>query len=201
MSGLTKTERTKALIIEKSAEIFNKKGFAGTSLTDLIEATGLSKGSIYGNFENKEAVALAVFDYNYERLKKATNLETAKAITFHDKVMVYAKVYRKITKGGFTSGGCPILNTAIEADDTNILLKSKAAAALKYWCTGISSLIEKGKDAGEFKVNTDARKTAVSIVALIEGGVMMAKVTDNLYPIDLILETVEELVTRIIVQK
>jgi hypothetical protein len=61
---MSKAEKTRAFIIEKAAPIFNMKGFAGTSMADLTEATGLTKGAIYGNFENKDEVALAVYDYN-----------------------------------------------------------------------------------------------------------------------------------------
>ncbi|MCP2807331.1 TetR family transcriptional regulator, partial [Salmonella enterica subsp. enterica serovar Typhimurium] len=60
----SKAERTRQYIIDKAAPIFNKKGYAGTSLNDLIEATGLTKGAIYGNFENKDEIALEAFDYN-----------------------------------------------------------------------------------------------------------------------------------------
>ncbi len=59
---LTKAERTRQYIIASTAEIFNKKGYEGTSLTDLTSATKLTKGSIYGNFRNKEEVAAAAFD-------------------------------------------------------------------------------------------------------------------------------------------
>ena len=65
---MSKAERTRQFIIEKTAPIFNEKGYAGTSINDLTEATGLTKGSIYGNFENKDEVALAAFDYNFERV-------------------------------------------------------------------------------------------------------------------------------------
>ncbi len=53
---LSKSEKTKAFIIEKAAPVFNTKGYAGTSLSDLTAATGLTKGAIYGHFENKDAV-------------------------------------------------------------------------------------------------------------------------------------------------
>jgi TetR/AcrR family transcriptional repressor of nem operon len=65
---VSKADRTRQFIIETTANIFNKKGYAGTSLSDLTLATGLTKGSIYGNFENKEDVALAVFDYNHSKI-------------------------------------------------------------------------------------------------------------------------------------
>ena len=48
---MTKAEKTKQYIIEKTAPVFNRKGFAGTSMNDIVEVTGLTKGSIYGNFE------------------------------------------------------------------------------------------------------------------------------------------------------
>jgi len=53
----TKAERTSAFIIERVAPVFNKHGYIGTSMSDLTEATGLTKGALYGNFENKEALA------------------------------------------------------------------------------------------------------------------------------------------------
>ena len=56
---MKKSEQTKAYIIEKAAPIFNKKGYAGTSLRDMTGATRLTKGSIYGNFANKDEAALA----------------------------------------------------------------------------------------------------------------------------------------------
>ena len=59
---MSKAEKTRQFIIEKTAPIFNKKGFAGTSLSDMTEATGLTKGSIYGNFADKDEVAMAAFD-------------------------------------------------------------------------------------------------------------------------------------------
>ena len=66
--SVTKADKTRQFIIEKAASIFNEKGYAGTSLNDLMKATGLTKGSIYGNFENKDEVAVAVFDYNISRV-------------------------------------------------------------------------------------------------------------------------------------
>ena len=94
----SKAERTRSFIIESTAEIFNKKGYAGTSLSDLTEATGLTKGSIYGNFENKEDVALAVFDYNHSRILHRTRSLVEEAKTFHDKLMVYATVYKRLIR-------------------------------------------------------------------------------------------------------
>src|SRR6185436_17212542 len=69
-TNMSKAENAKAYIVEKTAAIFNKKGYAGTSLADLTEATGLTKGALYGNFKNKDEIALAVFDHNVEIVKE-----------------------------------------------------------------------------------------------------------------------------------
>jgi TetR/AcrR family transcriptional repressor of nem operon len=195
---LSKAERTRQFIIETTAPIFNTKGYEGTSMSDLTEATGLTKGSIYGNFENKEEVALAVFDYNHSIMRKVIADKTAQAKTYHDKLLVYATVYHSFTrKDGFIKGGCPILNTAIEADDTNPQLRDKASTALINWKNRVVALIEAGVEAGEFKAGIDYTQTALSIIALIEGGVMMAKVTGKPDYLDSILKTVANLIDHL----
>lgn len=196
-NGLSKSERTRQFIIESTAEIFNKKGFAGTSLSDLTTATRLTKGSIYGNFENKEEVALCAFDYNLSKINFAVQKRMQRATTYHDQLMVYAQVYHSFRGEAFPAGGCPILNTAIDADDTHPLLKDKAANAVLAWKKNITGLIEGGIANGEFKAGTDPVQMALSIIALIEGGIMIAKVTSSPASLDKILKTVELLVTQI----
>lgn len=194
---LSKAERTRQFIIASTAGIFNTKGYVGTSMADLTDATKLTKGSIYGNFENKEEVALSAFDYNLSKIRLAIVNRIEKAKNYHDKLMVYAQVYHSYLGEPFPYGGCPILNTAIEADDTHAVLKAKAANAISEWKKNIVKLIEAGAVAGEFKADIDASQLALSIIALIEGGIMIAKVTDNQTNLNRILKTVELLITQL----
>src|SRR3982750_3236492 len=113
--SLSKSERTRQFIIEKIAPIFNAKGFTGTSLSDLTEATGLTKGSIYGNFANKDEVALAVFEYNLSLLNNGIKAITAGSTNAIEKLIKMANFYRSEFKNTTIRGGCPILNTAVEA--------------------------------------------------------------------------------------
>ncbi len=64
-----KAERTRQLIIEKTAPLFNKKGFDGTTLSDMEKATGLTKGSLYGNFRDKDEIASEAFQYSMRKVK------------------------------------------------------------------------------------------------------------------------------------
>jgi len=193
---LSKADRTRQFIIETTAAIFNTKGYAGTSMSDITEATGLTKGAVYGNFGNKEDVALAVFDYNHGKVSGLIQQRIQSAKTYHDKLMVYAQVYDQFSRSSFPVGGCPILNTSVEADDTNSLLKDRAAKAVLRWKKGVQDLIQAGVDTGEFKEGLDHPRLALSIIALVEGGIMISKVTNSQACLDKIMVTIEAIISE-----
>ncbi len=111
--------------------------------------------------------------------------------------MVYAQVYHSFSGEPFPDGGCPILNTAVEADDTHVLLKERAAKAVSDWKKSITKMIDEGRKAGEFNSDADSTQVALSIIALIDGGMMIAKVTDDHGNMDMILKTVEMLILQL----
>lgn len=174
---MNKAEKTRAYIIEKTALIFNTKGFAGTSLNDITEATGLTKGSVYGNFKNKDEVALAAFEHNLKMMQAKFALEISKKESYKEKLLVYPELYKDAFKRLFTNGGCPILNTAIEADDTHPELKEVANKAFLNWKDTITKIVEKGIQNKEFKPETNPEEAALAILAMIEGTVMITKLT------------------------
>lgn len=191
---MSKAERTRQFIIEKTAPIFNTKGYAGTSIADITDATGLTKGSIYGNFENKDEVALAAFDFNLAQVQQILHSEIEKQNTAKDKLLVYVKVYDNFLKYPFPIGGCPILNTAIEADDTHQVLKSKAADAITNWKSKIVQLINLGIQNKEFRVDVNPDQTALIIIAMIEGSIMITKLTGKTNFRKAILQSVENVI-------
>lgn len=192
--NLSKAEKTRQFIIEKTAPVFNAKGYAGTSLNDLTQATGLTKGSIYGNFENKDEVALAAFDYNSERVNlymKGKILATENSI---ERLLAYPHVYRDFLKIPFLKPGCPILNTSTEADDTHPLLREKAADALAFWKKSIENQVKRGIERKEIKPGTNPSQIAIIIISLIEGAIMQAKVTGKSTELKVAMDFLEELI-------
>ena len=174
---MNKAERTRQFIIEKTAPVFNIKGFAGTSLSDMSEATGLTKGSIYGNFTDKDEVALACFEYNYKTVREAVAREMAQRAGYREKLLVYVDVYSNPKKYTLLAGGCPVLNTTAEADDTHPRLRARAGEAVVDWKHRITQLIGAGIAAGEFKPTTNAEQSALTIIALLEGMIVISKAT------------------------
>ena len=191
---MTKSEQTRAFIIKKVAPIFNKKGYAGTSLTDMTKATKLTKGSIYGNFANKDEVALAVFDYNLSLLKKGLSAIAASRTNAVDKLMKMANFYRSEFKNTLTHGGCPILNTAIEADDTHPILKERVLESIKSWKKVIESITKDGIERKEIKSKVNAAEFATEYISLIEGGIMLAKATGNISMLNTCICRIEKII-------
>jgi len=176
---MSKAEKTRDYIIEKAAPIFNTKGYAGTSLSDIIEATGLTKGSVYGNFENKDEIAVAVYGYSVKALGKRLDDAMNDRNSTFDKLIAFTEYYRINWRGTFERGGCPILNASVEADDNLPILKKIVQDSIKNWVSRLTKIIDKGVQNGEFKKGISSQDYAYSIITLIEGGIMLAKIENN----------------------
>ena len=195
--NISKAERTRQFIIEKTAPIFNKKGYAGTSLSDITEATGLTKGSIYGNFADKDEVALAAFDYNIEKLGALTRAGMAGRQTVREQLMVYVDLYENYSKHPFPEGGCPIMNTTVDADDTHPVLKSKVCQVVLAWKDRLVKLIEKGIATKEFHKEVDPEQTALTLIALIEGAILINRATGQVGHRKSVMKSVEKLIREL----
>jgi TetR/AcrR family transcriptional repressor of nem operon len=176
---MSKAEKTKAFIIEKSSRIFNTKGYSGTSLNDITEATGLTKGAIYGNFEDKNDIAIAVYKYNVGGFRKrVAELIDAQKMGY-DKLFAITTYYRTNWQRVFERGGCPMLNASIEADDNMPFLKKTVQTTLNAWVDHVASIIDLGKKQNQINKNIDSREYATTIITLIEGGLMMGKIHND----------------------
>jgi TetR/AcrR family transcriptional repressor of nem operon len=191
---LSKAERTRQYIIEKTAPTFNTRGFAGTSLSDLTEATDLSKGCIYGHFENKDQIALAVFDYNFSNVIVYMKTRILAVENSIERLLIYPQVYRNFLKIPFLKSGCPILNTSTEADDTHPGLREKASGALTFWKKSIENQIKRGIERQEIKTGTNAAEIAVVLMSLIEGAIMQAKVTGRSTELGVAMDYLEKII-------
>src|SRR5690349_17084819 len=108
-----------------------------------MDATGLQKGGIYRHFSGKEELAAAAFDYSWQ---KAVNgrLEGVENIGHSvDRLKKMIDNFVEL-RSGLVPGGCPLMNTAIEADDGNPMLRNRARKALQAWATRLSRIATEG---------------------------------------------------------
>jgi AcrR family transcriptional regulator len=194
---MSKAEKTKQFIVERTASLFNTKGYAGTSLSDMTDATGLTKGSIYGNFKNKDEVAVAAFDHNLKKVRQIIAREMDRKTGIKEKLLVYIHVYENFLSFPFPEGGCPILNTAVEADDTHPMLRKRAAEAILSWKDLIIDLLRTGIATKEISPSIDIEQTALTLIATIEGGIMISKLTGKMNYRKQIMGSVEKMIKEL----
>lgn len=193
---MSKKARTRQYIIERAAPLFNQKGFAGTSLHDIMKMTGLKKGGIYGNFDSKEDIAVASFEYAVELVTEAVKMRADQKLKSYEKLQVVIDFYRNYLTNSPIDGGCPILNTSIEADDTNPVLRKRVIQALDNWRGSMAGTIKKGIKRGEIKPTIDAEEFATIFIATLEGGIMMSKVYNKIMPLNTVLNRLELMIKQ-----
>ena len=84
-----------------------------------------------------------------------------------------------VDRRGIIPGGCPLLNTAIDTDDGNVVLRERARKALRGWRSYINSVISAGIKAREIRPRIDAKKLATLIISSLEGAVMVYRLERN----------------------
>ena len=172
-----KGEQTRQEIIRKAAPIFNQRGYDGAALSDLMKATGLEKGGIYRHFSSKEVLAAAAFDYAWRETLNARihDLDTVSNTVDRLKQLVRNFVERR----GIIPGGCPLLNTAMDADDGNSVLRKRARKALEGWRSYIVSVIRDGIKMREISPRVNPKKLATLMISLLEGAIMIYRLERN----------------------
>lgn len=176
---MTKAEKTRQFIIEKSAPIFNIKGYENTSMSDVQEQTKLSRGALYGNFSDKNELALACYEYNYTKSLERTKSAMQKYRTAPDRLMAYVDNYAQSWKDVFSRGGCPMLNAAVEADDHLVFLRENVRQSIKGFIYMLEQIIRDGQQQEEFKRKVDAGEYASLIFSIVEGNIMLAKIMND----------------------
>ena len=172
-----KAERTTAYIIETVAPIFNKHGYIGTSMSDLTEATGLTKGAIYGNFENKEALALSAFEYNRNQLLDAIDERLDMEEDSLGKLFSLINFYKQYDVFTLPMGGCPILNVGIDAQGNNTLLAAAVKETAKDIEGKIALVLENGAKQNELHLPVPPLQFAKQLFTMIQGAVAMSTIT------------------------
>lgn len=178
MASITKGEMTRARVLKTASSLVNTKGFSKTRINDIIQATGVKKGSLYFHFPSKEDLSLAVlreaksdfFRFLSNSLQGKRPLE--KLSNFFDAVL------EKHKKTNFV-GGCIFGNTALEMSDTNPHFTNLINEVFREWTAIITEILIEAREGGDLKPEIPPALLAKQIVASIEGGIMMARVSKD----------------------
>jgi len=174
---MSKGEATRQRIVEAAAPLFNQRGFAGCSMQDVMEATGLEKGGLYRHFGSKEELAAESFTYALSCAVKIRTDGLEDVVGAVDKLRFL--IDRFVSTPSPILGGCPLLNTAIDADDGNPTMRALAHEGIRNWKARLAAIAEEGRRTGEIRNDVNPQQVANSIVAMLEGSLMISRIEGN----------------------
>lgn len=170
-----KGEQTRAMILARVAPLFNQQGYFGSSLSDIMQQTGLEKGGIYNHFKSKEQLALEAFDYTYSVLDQHLRAVLTGKKHAIERLYAILSYFQELADDPPIAGGCPILNTAIEADDAEPVLRDRARSAMDELRSTIRRILSKGIERGEVRPGIDIESWTSVMIAAGEGALMLSK--------------------------
>jgi TetR/AcrR family transcriptional regulator, transcriptional repressor for nem operon len=181
------SEITKAKVLKEATNLFNTKGYKSTSLSDITDATGLTKGAIYRHFENKECLEIEAFQKIMQAIFVALNEKIKAQNNTRDKLFCVLNLFQSYITNPIIIGGCPLLNVSVEVDDTNLELKQKAQQALTVFRDSVERIIINGKTHKQVGALVNEKLVATILISTLEGGVMMSKLQNSNSDIEIVV--------------
>lgn len=181
-----KGKATREMILGKAAALFNSRGYFGASMSDVMNATGLEKGGIYNHFPSKDQLALEAFDFAFEQGSQLFRSRLDLHEKSIEKLIAFVDCFKYIASNPPVPGGCPLLNSAVESDDGHPEMKVRVMSAMDVVIGSVQRLIERAIAEGDLKPPADPHEMATTIVAALEGGIMLTR----LYSDDTYMESV-----------
>ena len=172
---MSKGEQTREMILAQAAQLFSRQGYFGSSLSDIMHETGLEKGGIYNHFSSKEQLALEAFDHVIALLEQRIRRFLSGKTHAIDRLLALVSHFQSLIDDPIVIGGCPILNTAIEADDAHPALRDRARAAMDRLRDTIERIITRGIQRQEIRPEVDVDTFVTVFIATLEGAVMLSK--------------------------
>ncbi len=193
---MKKGKNTKEFIVTTSAELLNTRGYFGTSMSHIMEATGLQKGGIYNHFKNKDEIVFAAFDYAYTQVLNRFKNRLSTCTSNVEKLNGIIEVFESLLTQPIMKGGCPIFNVATDATDIHPELQKKAKAAVNTLLKYVEIKVEEGKIDNEFNMGIDASQYALLLVSTMEGAILVSRVNNDLTPVKKAAEIMKMYITK-----
>jgi TetR/AcrR family transcriptional repressor of nem operon len=186
---MTDRHDTRERLIDAAYRLSRRKGFDRTSVSEVIAEAGVQRGSLYHYFPGKEDLGLAVLER--DRSEFMAMLDSTLSLSGHPASKLQAffdAALKKHRESGFV-GGCLWGNTALEMSDTNPAYAQLVAEVFDAWLAKTEAVIRRGQEEGEFRADLKAGDLARLVVAGIEGGIMMSRLTKSPRPFKTCLAT------------
>lgn len=166
---------TQKKIINAAERLILKRGYDGTSLNDVVEAAGVSKGALFHYFKNKQAVSQNVLQkYANEQIFIPLEKNLAHAPSVKQGLLDWLQeTYNSYAQWKF-SGGCMVGNFALELSDRDPEMREQLKQIFLQWENQLVGFLK--PVAAENKMTMEPRQFARLLIAAYQGVTMTIKV-------------------------
>ncbi|MGW1178040.1 TetR/AcrR family transcriptional regulator [Kitasatospora sp. NPDC002543] len=170
---------TQDRLIESTQALLWERGYVGTSPKAVQQRSGVGQGSMYHHFTGKPDLAAAALRRSAEQLRGVAEADLAAPGTAYDRIAAYLVRDRDVLRG------CPIGRMAQDPEvAADPLLRTPVQETFDWLRGRIAGLVAEGRTAGEFDPGVDPADTAAAVVAVVQGGYVLARAADSAEPFE-----------------
>lgn len=186
------SKTTRDRLLNETARLVEKQGFGPTSVNDVLQAVGIKKGTLYYHFPGKDELGLAVLERARDDFLAFLDSALDTPMPMEALERFFKAALQKHRKTGFV-GGCLWGNTALEMSDSSPVYTAFVGKVFEEWICRIERVIHSGQQAGQIRTDLSAAELARLVVAGIEGGIMMSRLTKQDGPLRSCLDSLRVL--------
>jgi TetR/AcrR family transcriptional regulator, transcriptional repressor for nem operon len=187
LSVVRKGDKTRDRIVRQTGGLFNRFGYRSTPMSAVMKATGLQKGGLYGHFHSKKDLAIDTFRFNVSTLAGYLQSATAGANDTVTELRRFLAASIGVAEDRAVPGGCPVLNAAVESDDSFPALRKEAVLGAEGLRRAILRLLTRARAEGLIRRDVDIQSQSWFFLAAMEGGIMLSKLRGSSRPLEAVL--------------
>ncbi|MBN2083594.1 MAG: TetR/AcrR family transcriptional regulator [Anaerolineales bacterium] len=188
-------ESTREKLLSETARLARCRGFSRTSVNTVLEATGMKKGALYHHFPGKDDLGLAVLARERDGFIAFLDGCLDASAPLASLENFFAAALKKHRDAGFV-GGCLWGNTALEMGDSVAPHVDVVKRTFDDWIARIGRVIRAGQNSGEIRRDLPPARLACMVVAGIEGGIMLSRLTKQEGPLKTCLESLRAMLAE-----
>ncbi len=178
---------TRARIVAAAASLVYERGFAGTSLDDVMAATGTSKSQLYHYFADKDALIREVIKAQLGRIIAAQQAADLREVSSWESLQRWCDHFVTATRATDGAGGCPLGSLVGELADQSEPARRVLEQCFADWQSYLSEGFTAMRDNGELSARADPADLALTMMSALQGGLLMAQATRSARPLELAL--------------
>jgi len=178
---------TRDRIVAAAASLVYERGVAGTSLDDVMAATGTSKSQLYHYFADKDALLYEVIKAQLGRIIAAQEAAHLHEVSSWEGLQRWCDHFVTATRATQGAGGCPLGSLVGQLADQPEPARRVLAQCFAEWQTYLSDGFEAMRNNGELAAQADPAELALTLMSALQGGLLMAQATRSARPLELAL--------------